>query len=203
MYSNSKYYIFPFNGNTMEILDNIDTKNCLNIIDDKNNVESYLDIKIVRRKQIKIGEKTKLIFALGSEKTIKKREYILDKFNIKDNQLITVIDPYSNIGKAVNIGKGTIIMAGTKITSNAILGKCIIVLHNSIIHHDCKIGDFTIIGSNSTIAGGVVIGNNCYIGSGALIKPGISIGSNVIIGMGSVVTKNIKSNRTVYGVPAK
>ena len=203
MYLNSKYYIFPFNGNTMEILDNIDTKNCLNIIDDKSNVKSYLGIKIQRRKQTNISEKTKLIFALGSEKTIKKRESILDKFNIKDNQLITVIDPYSNIGKAVSIGNGTIIMSGSKITSNAILGKCNIVLHNSIIHHDCKIGDFTIIGSNSTIAGGVEIGSNCYVGSGALIKPGVSIGNNVIIGMGAVVTKNIKSDRTVYGVPAK
>jgi acetyltransferase-like isoleucine patch superfamily enzyme len=47
------------------------------------------------------------------------------------------------------------------------------------------------------------IGSNCWIGANAVILPGVEIGDNVIIGAGSVVTKNIPSNCTVKGVPAK
>jgi maltose O-acetyltransferase len=46
------------------------------------------------------------------------------------------------------------------------------------------------------------VGNNVRIGSNSTILP-VTIGDNVIIGAGSVVTKDIPSNTTVYGNPAK
>jgi maltose O-acetyltransferase len=49
----------------------------------------------------------------------------------------------------------------------------------------------------------VTIGKNVWIGAHAVILQGITIGDNVIIGAGSVVNKDIPSNVTVAGVPAK
>ena len=42
-----------------------------------------------------------------------------------------------------------------------------------------------------------------YIGMNASILPGVTIGENAIIGAGAVVTKDIQSNYTALGVPAK
>lgn len=51
--------------------------------------------------------------------------------------------------------------------------------------------------------GGLEIGNNVFIGIQSIILPGIKIGDNVIVGAGSVVTKDLPSNATYAGNPAK
>lgn len=48
-----------------------------------------------------------------------------------------------------------------------------------------------------------IIGNNVSIYTGAIIIGGITIGDNVKIGAGCVVTKDIPSNSTVIGNPAR
>lgn len=47
------------------------------------------------------------------------------------------------------------------------------------------------------------IGDNYFIGAGARILSNVTIGNNVKIGANAVVTKDIPSNCTVVGIPAK
>jgi maltose O-acetyltransferase len=49
----------------------------------------------------------------------------------------------------------------------------------------------------------VTIGDDCWIGGGAIILPGVTIGDRCIIGAGSVVTKDVPSDTTVAGNPAR
>lgn len=49
----------------------------------------------------------------------------------------------------------------------------------------------------------VKIGKRCWIGANAIILPGITIGDNCVIAAGSVVTKDVPSNCTVAGIPAR
>lgn len=49
----------------------------------------------------------------------------------------------------------------------------------------------------------LIIGDNCYISTGATLLTPLIIGDNVTIAAGAVVTKDIPSNCTVGGVPAK
>ena len=49
----------------------------------------------------------------------------------------------------------------------------------------------------------ISIGNDCWIGGGVIILPGITIGDRCIVGAGAVVTKDIPSDSTVVGNPAK
>ena len=48
-----------------------------------------------------------------------------------------------------------------------------------------------------------IIGNNVYIAPGAKLFGGITIGNNVTIGANAVVNKDVPSNVTVGGIPAK
>ncbi len=68
-------------------------------------------------------------------------------------------------------------------------------------------------GYNITIESGVVIGdekgrsptlgNNIFIGSGAKLFGAITIGDNVRIGANAVVVKDIPSEQTAVGIPAR
>jgi serine O-acetyltransferase len=68
-------------------------------------------------------------------------------------------------------------------------------------------------GKNIVIESGVVIGDekgqapclgdNIFIGAGAKIIGGITIGDNVKIGANAVVVKDLPSNVTAVGIPAK
>ena len=48
-----------------------------------------------------------------------------------------------------------------------------------------------------------IIGNNVRVATGAIVIGGIQIGDNVTIGAGAVVVKDVPSNTTVVGNPAR
>lgn len=80
-------------------------------------------------------------------------------------------------------------------------GYGIIVNPTAIIGNNVNLSQFSTIGSNEGKA--AVIGDNVYIGPSVCIVENVQIGSNVCIGAGAVVTKNVPSDMTVAGVPAK
>lgn len=77
----------------------------------------------------------------------------------------------------------------------------------STIVNCSEMGDNCLVSQNVTIGWGKggtpKIGNNVEVYAGAIICGGISIGDKVKIGAGAVVTKDIPSNCTVVGNPAR
>lgn len=78
---------------------------------------------------------------------------------------------------------------------------CMVFNPETVIGNNCLISQICNIGSNAPKS--AVIGDNVYIGPMTCIVDDVHIGNNVTIGAGAVVTRDIPSNATAVGVPAK
>jgi sugar O-acyltransferase (sialic acid O-acetyltransferase NeuD family) len=117
--------------------------------------------------------------------------------------LTTIIHPDSSISEGVEVGRGTVIMAGGVINADALLGSNVIVNTSATIDHDCVIGDHVHIAPGSHICGDVNVGSNVLIGAGSVVCPGVKIGDGAIIGAGSTVIHDVPANMTVVGSPCR
>lgn len=81
-------------------------------------------------------------------------------------------------------------------------------LNGILISHFAAIGANCVIYQQVTVAGdeknrAAVIGDNCLIGAGAKIIGNVKIGDNVKIGANAVVVRDVPSDCTAVGVPAR
>jgi sugar O-acyltransferase (sialic acid O-acetyltransferase NeuD family) len=115
----------------------------------------------------------------------------------------TAVHPSAQIGKNVQVGQGTAIMAGTVINSDSRIGTFTIINTGANLDHDCHVHDFTSLAPGATTGGNVTLGEYSVISIGATILHGITIGKHSIIGAGALLTKDCEDNVIMYGVPAK
>ena len=115
----------------------------------------------------------------------------------------TCIHPSAQIGRCVEIGEGTVVMAGAVINSGTQVGRHCIVNTSARVDHDSVLGDFVSVAPGATLGGSVHVGEHSAISLGANVIHGITIGHDTVIGAGAVVVRNVDSNVVAYGVPAR
>jgi len=123
--------------------------------------------------------------------------------NLEENRFINLIHPCSNISKRCEIGKGTAIMAGVTINSDAQIGKHCIINTNASVDHESRLSDYIHISPNAAIAGDVTIGEGTHIGIGACVIQGVKIGKWVTVGAGAVILRDVPDYAVVVGNPGK
>lgn len=98
---------------------------------------------------------------------------------------------------------GLQVFPSTKIGYGFCLGHsiCVVINPKTIIGNNVNIAQFTQIGTS--VESAAVIGDCVSLSPMVCLVNGVQIGSNSTVGTGAVVTKNVPSNATVVGVPAK
>lgn len=117
--------------------------------------------------------------------------------------LISVIHPFSSVGRNACLDKGVAVLHGAVVDQNVFIGRGVIININACVAHNSRIGDFTHISAGVNFGANAHIGNNSFVGMGATVISDIQIGENVYIGAGSVVTKHIPDNVKAIGFPAR
>lgn len=146
------------------------------------------------------GELLRFICAIGSPKT---RYRVVEKLSAMNCKFTSVIHPDIRIPESVQIGVGTVIMAGTQFTTDAQIGSHVVVYLNCSITHGVRVGDFCLIPSGCNLSGESVLEVGVTLGTGVSVLPRIRIGPWTIIGAGSVVTNDIPANTTAVGTPCR
>lgn len=131
------------------------------------------------------------------------RQRITEEIEKERGKIVTLIHPNAIIGNDVEIGSGSVVMAGAIINPGTVIGKSVIINTASSVDHDCYIGNYGHVSVGAHIAGTVNIGMRTWVGAGAIVINNINICSDCMIGAGAVVVKDISKTGTYVGIPAR
>ena len=120
-----------------------------------------------------------------------------------DRSMPVLIHPNATVAKDVEVGAGTVVMAGVVINPGARIGSGCIINTCSSVDHDCVISDYVHIAVGAHLCGTVNVGQDTLIGAGATVINNINIDDRCLIGAGAIVVKDIPANCTAVGNPAK
>lgn len=139
------------------------------------------------------------VVAIGNSKI---RENVQEQLRAIGLHLTSLIHPKAVIADQVEIGEGTVIMAGAVVNPDSKIGVGVIINTGASVDHDNIIGDYVHVSVGSHIAGTVHIGKGTWIGAGAVVSNNINICDNCMIGAGAVVIRSIGKSGTYVGIPA-
>ena len=170
-------------------------------LEDQPDSTGYMGIPVVGVcRSDQIGADDEVIVAIGDAYI---REQLLNWYEEKNIKIPTLIHPRAVIGFDVEIGRGTVIMAGTVINPAVRIGRGVILNTGASVDHDNEIGDYAHISVGAHLAGSVKIGKGTWIGAGAVVSNNIEICHGVMVGAGAVVVKDIFVPGIYIGVPAR
>lgn len=148
-----------------------------------------------------VKEEIYVVVAIGSAGV---KKAVVDKLTEYAHiHFATLIDPSVICSERVKIGEGSIICAGTILTTDIRIGKHVIINLDCTVGHDAVIGDYTTIYPSVNISGNVTVGEEAELGTGAQIIQGKCIGDRTILGAGAVVVKDTEKAGVYIGVPAR
>ena len=118
-------------------------------------------------------------------------------------RFVRAVHPRGSIAEGVDIGEGSVIMAGVVISPGCSIGRFCIVNTNASLDHDSCMDEFSSLGPRASVAGTCRIGAYSAIGIGAVMVPDIHVGEHAVIGAGSTVLSNVESFKVAFGTPAR
>lgn len=105
------------------------------------------------------------------------------------------------IADDVHIGANTCIDRGswrdTTIEQGARIDNLVHVAHNVIVRRNA------VVVAGAELSGSVVVGEEAWIGPKACVKERLLIGYRALVGIGAVVIRDVQTNTTVAGNPAR
>lgn len=171
-------------------------------LDDDESIKTSMGLEVIGKTAdaFTYKEEADFFVAIGSNTT---REKVQEKFIEQGLSVISLIHPSAVIGTDVEIGIGSVVMAGIVINSSTRIGKGCIINTNSSLDHDNVIEDYVHISPGASLAGTVKVGKGSWLGIGSVVSNNVSICSSCKLGAGAVVVKDITEPGTYVGVPVR
>jgi len=145
----------------------------------------------------------RFVHAIGSPRNFRLRSATVEGLRLAIDRLETLVHPTAVVSPRCQLGHGVIVCPNVFLGPRSRIGDGVTILANAAINHDSEVGDWTLIATGANLAGGVRVEMGCYLGAGAVLREGIRIGSGALVGLGAVVTRDVPTQATVAGNPAR
>lgn len=171
-----------------------------------NNVFIGKKVKVIEKKHLVIGEKTKLQDGVYIDALSKEGVFIGENVVIGRNTRIECTGGLQSVGKGIKIGNRTTFgndctfgaAGGIEIGDDVVAGQ-FIRFHSENHNFNDKT---KLIREQGVTHKGIKIGNNCWIGAGAVFLDGAELGNGCIVGANAVITKKFPCDAVIAGIPA-
>ena len=141
-----------------------------------------------------------LIVAIGDNRT---RARLFESVRARGKPIVNAIHPAAVLAPDVRLGEGVMICAGVVVNTGTVIGDDVILNTGCTVDHHNHIGNHAHIAPGVHLGGDVTIGEGTLIGIGATVIPQRTVGAWSVIGAGSVVTKDVPTDATAAGMPAR
>jgi sugar O-acyltransferase (sialic acid O-acetyltransferase NeuD family) len=149
----------------------------------------------------KFDKQTTCFFvAIGDNST---RQKVLQVLIQENFQVISLIHPTAFVSAHARIEKGVLVCANATINHMAVVGTGSIINTAASIDHDCLIGNYVHASVGVRLAGAIKVGDRSFLGINSCVIQGVNIGNDCILGAGATLIKDLPSNTTAVGTPAK
>nr|WP_198423639.1 NeuD/PglB/VioB family sugar acetyltransferase [Microlunatus antarcticus] len=134
------------------------------------------------------------------------RAAIVDRLaalGIDGDRFATFVHPRASVPRTCRIGCGSVLLAGTVLTTDVGVGRHVVVMPNVTLTHDDKVGDFATLCAGVSLGGHVVVEPYAYLGMSSSVREHTTVGARSVLGMGAVLLSDLPADQTWTGVPAR
>ena len=201
-------------GNSLGILDSIEACNAVQpgryavagILDD---IPANLGLDVLGHRVLgPIAEAGKhgdcrFVNGISSLESFRRIPEIVARTGAPLERFETVVHPRATVAASARVGRGSVILAGSVIAPEAVIGNHVIILQNTSVNHHSRVGDYSTLSAGITVLGYIEIGRNAFIGGGTSMAPRVRVGEGAVVGAGSVVIRDVPAGRVHAGNPAR
>lgn len=141
-----------------------------------------------------------VVVAVGGNRT---RQRLAADLAGQGERFAVACHPKAIIAPGVVIGPGSMVCAGVVINPGSVVGAHVILNTACTVDHHNRIGDHAHIAPGVHLGGDVRVGEGTLVGIGSSVLPQRSVGDWTVVGAGSVVNRDLPSNVTAFGIPAR
>jgi len=143
----------------------------------------------------------RFIVAVGPPRA---RKAIVDRMTASgDVEFATLVHPAALHSHYVTFGAGSIVCAGSILTTQTAVGRHCILNLNVTVGHDVSMGDYCTLAPQAALSGNVTLARGVELGTAAAVVPGVTLGEGSMICAGAVVSKPLAANLLAAGSPAR
>lgn len=150
-----------------------------------------------------LDEDIRLVFALLSVGKMRERTELLEKLEVPDSRMATLVHPTALLGAGVTVGLGSVIASYVTCQPGSRVGKNSIVRAGANLGHDATVGDFVDIGPNVTLCGYASVFKGAHIAPNAVVKDRTVVNQFSVLGAGSVALRDMEPGSLWMGNPGR
>lgn len=193
---------------TLDIVRKAGVGRVVGIVDDRAEVGLDVDgVPVVGRSDELVELKRRLgidggLVAIG-DNHVRRRVAARVREQLPDFVFPVAIHPFSCIGPDVEVGEGTVMMAGVIVNNSCRIGQHVFLATKASLDHDSTLEDAVSMSPGATTGGRVHVGACSTISIGATVIHGRTIGAHTVIGAGATVVSDIPSHSIAFGTPCR
>ncbi|WP_322920494.1 NeuD/PglB/VioB family sugar acetyltransferase [Nocardioides renjunii] len=131
------------------------------------------------------------------------RRRVAETFDAAGLVAATLEHPSVTRGYDVEVGAGSVLCAGVRITTHIRIGRHVHLNLNATVGHDTTVGDHVSVNPLASISGDCVIEDEVLIGVSGVVLNGLRVGRGSVVGGSACVVKDVPADVVVKGIPAR